>query len=387
LLGGSVRIVCGSLQLADCIAMVSAIPESRVTEAAQAAVVNFDCGAAVCQDPQPVSVAFLRYDATLESIRTTPTWRVERKGSRLVASRERSVSFAFEVLLRMAMGPTFAQPSRLIPSPPIVCGRITAGFCGDAIAQALAAYPASSSAAGVAAEYTCPPGAWCPAITDYVVAFVEPGTSSVAPWPPTYRVQPAFPGTPARTTPWPAERALDDYITAVIREAGWVPADPPVPTASPAACGPSYVVIGPSTTFTPPPSNDWNLGPLLRTLKNDPRYGGIYIACGDTIVIGVTRNADEITTLISPNIPPGAKVEVHLVHFSWSDLSSVKEAVDASWQTLIDGGLGVNSNGVDPVSNRVVVGIKPYSAQVADSLATRFGPEIRVVEHDLDVYP
>ena len=68
--------------------MVAAVPESRVTEAAQLAIVNFDCGATICQEPQPVSVAFLRYDATLASIRTTPTWRVERKGSRLVASLE-----------------------------------------------------------------------------------------------------------------------------------------------------------------------------------------------------------------------------------------------------------------------------------------------------------
>jgi hypothetical protein len=227
LLNGSVRIVCGSLQLAECIAMVAAVPESRITEAAQAAVVNFDCGATICQEPQPVSVAFLRYDATLESIRTTPTWRVERKGSRLVASRERSLSFGFEILLRMAMAPTFAQPSRLIPSPPIVCGRVTAGFCAEAIQQALTAYPEASSADGVAAEYPCAPGAWCPWETKYIVAFLALGPSTVAPWPPTYLVVPALGKTAARTTPWPVGQALDDYVTAVIREAGWVPADPP----------------------------------------------------------------------------------------------------------------------------------------------------------------
>jgi hypothetical protein len=40
-----------------------------------------------------------------------------------------------------------------------------------------------------------------------------------------------------------------------------------------------------------------------------------------------------------------------------------------------------------PFSNRVVVGIKPYTEQSAGSLRARFGPEIKVVEHDLDVYP
>jgi hypothetical protein len=219
-----------------------------------------------------------------------------------------------------------------------------------------------------------------------VVAFLEPGPSTVAPWPPTYLVQPAFGRSPARTIPMPVGDVLDDYITSVIREAGWVPADTPPPTASPAACEPSYIVVDPSTTFTPPPSTAWNLRALLRTLKNDPRYGGIYIACGDTIVIGVTRDAEEITQLISPDIPPGAKVEVNVVEFSWNDLSRVKDAVDASLQAMLDEGLPVNANGIDPVSNRVEVGIKPYTDQAAESLRARFGPEIKVVEHDLDVY-
>jgi hypothetical protein len=117
-----------------------------------------------------------------------------------------------------------------------VCGRVLAGVCADAIAQALAAYPDGSSADGIAAEYTCPPGAWCSWRESYVVAFLAPGASTVTPWPPTYLVVPAVDKSAARTTPWPVGQRLDDYVAAVIREAGWNADDlpPAAATASPA---------------------------------------------------------------------------------------------------------------------------------------------------------
>lgn len=190
------------------------------------AILDFDCGEALClgPGPMPVSVAFLPYDATVQTVRSAPTYRVQRKGSGLRATRETSLSFSFEELLDIALGPTFLQPGHTFGSPPIVCGRVPAIFCAQAISQALAAYPSGLSADGFAAEYTCPPGAFCSALTTYVVAFLESGPSTVAPWPPTYFVRPKFGGLRARTTPWPVGEGLDDYVTAVIREAGWVPA-------------------------------------------------------------------------------------------------------------------------------------------------------------------
>lgn len=222
---GLVRIVCSHLDLATCVADVASVPVDRVTGVARMAVVDIDCGNAICLAPMPVDVAFLPSGATIESVRADlpRTYRVTRTAGQSVTSRVGFVGDGFRALLTYVLGPAFSQPSPFASTAPIVCSGPASGLCAELIRDALAAYPRYATANGVAVVNECPPGAWCPALTTYAVAFLVGVPSTASPWPPVLRVVPAFDGSPEQITPGGGGALLPVYITDVIRAAGWPP--------------------------------------------------------------------------------------------------------------------------------------------------------------------
>jgi hypothetical protein len=138
----------------------------------------------------------------------------------------------------------------------------------------------------------------------------------------------------------------------------------------------------PAGTVSPPPSpinaDSWEFRGH-QIVDDDPRYGGVYID-GNTFVINATGQPELICDEIRSILPAGAQVQIRLVEYPFSELVAVMANVEADWQELTGDGIGINFLDADEVANRVVIGIKPFSDELAGDLRTRYGRTIKVIE-------
>ena len=120
--------------------------------------------------------------------------------------------------------------------------------------------------------------------------------------------------------------------------------------------------------------------PLIAALAKDPRFGGLYVvqAEGGRIHIRVTRSDAALADLVESLLPPGGSYVFEPAEFTMAELTTVRLDIEADFNSL-RAEFGVKHLGVDPVANRVEIGIHPYSEKVAADLVDRYGQQVRVV--------
>jgi hypothetical protein len=176
-------------------------------------------------------------------------------------------------------------------------------------------------------------------------------------------LKPSAAVSPAGNTP---------YTTATT-----APTQTPVPSPAP-----TPLDCEPAGTASPGPSpldvNTWTFRGH-RILDAEPRYGGVYVD-GNIFVINVTAEPELVCDEIRSILPAGALVQMRIVDYPWSELEAVMATVESDWLELTNAGVAINFLDADEVANRVVIGIQPFSDQVASDLRAKYGRTIKVIE-------
>lgn len=115
-------------------------------------------------------------------------------------------------------------------------------------------------------------------------------------------------------------------------------------------------------------------------LELDPAFAGLYTdqVRGGVIVVRLTRITDATLSTISKEMPLDAKWEIEPATFTMAELEAKQDDISASHDELSDSGVKVSWVSVDPIKNRVHVGIDPYDPKTAAALTQKFGPMVDV---------
>ena len=160
------------------------------------------------------------------------------------------------------------------------------------------------------------------------------------------------------------------------------------PSATPTVSSVASPQTTPSATLIPTPQDCTGAtkhysGGYVSRLKADPRFGTIYDepqADGSTIVVvGVTADPDAVYAEICGLAPARTTFQMHLVDYSWNDLQAVKGAAEALMTKPTPDNVKITFVSVDGYTDRVVVGIDPYTDAAAAALSESLGPEAVVV--------
>jgi len=126
------------------------------------------------------------------------------------------------------------------------------------------------------------------------------------------------------------------------------------------------------------------LAALVRAAEADAAFGGIYVdqADGGAVVVEVVGDPASAATRLQADIPAGATLKVKRVGRSYGQLQALQERIAADMNGLREEGIAVQTVGIDPKANLVLVGLQPYTSGAAAELARRYGAAIEVTAED-----
>ena len=113
---------------------------------------------------------------------------------------------------------------------------------------------------------------------------------------------------------------------------------------------------------------------LIARAEQHPQFGGAWTDPEGLLHLAFVGNAQEIGRGLGHLIPTGLMVRFDAVDYTHRQLEGTRRRMLTEWPA------GVTFVGIDPPSNRVIVGIDPFDQARAAELEARYGPLIEVVQ-------
>jgi hypothetical protein len=122
------------------------------------------------------------------------------------------------------------------------------------------------------------------------------------------------------------------------------------------------------------------VGPMVAELRQTDGFAGLFIdqAAGGVVDMAFVGEVPLPPDWTGRHLPPGTEVRFRTADYSYAELRELQDLVTNDWLRLEADGLPMVSVGVDPRTNRVLVGVDASAIDAAPAFARAYGPRVIV---------